>query len=63
MTVAKQTKIDGYRNAIYVIIPGEGAIERGFRNKGEAIKYLQHNYGANWKRLRPRFQHELHMAD
>lgn len=53
----KLTKFDGLRAAIYITIPGEGTLERGFRNKGEAIKYLQHNYGKDWKKLTPKFIH------
>lgn len=53
----KLTKTDGLRTAIYVTIPGEGTLERGFRNKGEAIKYLQHEYGKTWKQLTPKFNH------
>jgi hypothetical protein len=53
----KLTKTDGCRTAIYVTIPGEGTIERGFRNKGEAINYLQRHYGVSWKKLRPKFNH------
>lgn len=53
----KLTKNDGCRTAIYVTIPGEGTLDRGFRNKGEAIKYLQHNYGKDWKRMCPKFNH------
>jgi hypothetical protein len=58
----KFTKTDNtraVRAAIYVSIPGEGTIERGFRNKGEAINYLQRNYGVDWKKLRPRFNHDV----
>lgn len=53
----KLTKNDGCRAAIYVTIPGDGPVDRGFRNKGEAIKYLEHNYGKSWKRLKPNFNH------
>lgn len=55
----KFTKTGSYngRATIYVTIPGEGTLDRGFRNKGEAIKYLQHNYGKAWKQLAPKFNH------
>jgi hypothetical protein len=49
-------------SVVYVSIPGEGTLERGFRNRGEAIKFLEHNYGRDWRKLRPRFQRENNEA-
>lgn len=51
----KLTKFDGCRNAVFIKIPGEGMVERGFRNQGEAINWLERNYGKSWKKLSPKF--------
>lgn len=50
------------RASVYVDIAGEGTIERGFRNKGEAIRYLEHNYGRDWKKMGVRFHNNANLA-